>query len=143
MDSTSERQHDRSLWRGVLFATLATPLAFIVLPLLMAPRIASFGRLLQGIGFIVVVATPIALLAATLLGLPIVLLLRSAKLLNWATVCGGAALAGMFTDLVVVGSVAGRLPSMGQTCLTAFIGLVAGIAFCLGAKVAYRATWRY
>lgn len=140
MDSTNERQHGRSLWRGVLFATLTTPLAFIMLPLLMTPRIASFDRLLQGIVFIAAVTTPIALLATTLLGLPVILLLRSLKWLNWATVCVGAALTGMFTNILVVDLMTGRLPSVGQTLLMAFIGLVAGVAFCLGAKVAYPAT---
>jgi len=140
MDSMDESQHGRSLWRGVLFATLASPVALLLFVLLMTPRIASADRLLQGIFVIMVVTMPIAFLATTLLGLPAILLLRWKKWLNWPSVCGGAMLVAMLANAFVVGVMSGRWASMGQTAVTAFIGLVAGIAFCLGAKVAHRAT---
>ncbi|WP_201312539.1 hypothetical protein [Dyella sp. EPa41] len=95
MASTNGRQHERSFWRGVLFATLASPLALIVLVLvlvlMMAPRIASLGHLLGGMAVIAVVTLT-----------------------------------------------ASRLASAGQTLLIACTGLVAGIAFCAGAKVVHR-----
>lgn len=137
MDSTRGCQHERPLWCGVLFATLATPVALTLIVLMTAQRIAS-DHLLAGIGTIAIVTMPIAFLAITLLGLPAILLLRWRNWLNWATVCGGGVLVAMLANLLVVGLVAGRLASIGQTMLVSFIGLVAGIAFCVGAKVAYR-----
>lgn len=138
MASTDGLQHERSFWRGVLFATLTSPLALILVALMTTPRIASPGRVLAGMAVIAVVTMPASLLAITLLGLPVFLLLRRRRWLNWATVCVAAVLTAMLANVVVVAVASGRLASAGQTVLTAFIGLVAGVAFCAGAKVVHR-----
>ena len=130
----TEPQHKRSLWLGVLFASLVVPITLICIALISQSRAPSSANLLIGIGGIFVIATPVSFLATTLLGLPFVLFLRALKILNWTYVCVGASLIGVLVDLLLVWLVSGELTKLSQGLLAAFIGLVSGIAFCLGAR---------
>ncbi|WP_144897619.1 hypothetical protein [Luteimonas cucumeris] len=131
-DDLPESQHKRSLWIGVLFASLVVPIILIFIALISQARAPSLNNLLIGIGGIFVIATPISFLATTLLGLPFVLLLRALKILNWAYVCIGASFIGVLIDLLLVWLVSGELTKLSQGLLAACIGFVSGIAFCLG-----------
>ena len=102
MASTDGLQHERSFWRGVLFATLASPLALTLVALMTTPHIASADRVLAGMAVIAVVTMPASLLAITLLGLPVFVLLRRRRWLNWATVCVAAVLTAMLANVAVV-----------------------------------------
>ena len=130
----TEPQHKRSLWLGVLFASLVVPITLIFIALISQFRAPSSANLLIGIGGIFVIATPISFLATTLFGLPYVLFLRALKILNWTYICVGASLIGVLVDLLLVWLVSGELTKLSQGLLAAFIGLVSGIAFCLGAR---------
>ncbi len=67
----SEPQHKRSLWLGVLFASLVVPITLIFMALISQARAPSPANLLIGMGGIFAMATPISFLATTLVGLPL------------------------------------------------------------------------
>ena len=132
--SMTDLQHKRSLWIGVLFASLVVPITLIFNALISQARAPSSANLLIGIGGIFVIATPVSFLATTVLGLPFVLLLRALKILNWTYVCVGASLIGVLIDILLVWLVSGELTKFPQGLLAGFIGLVSGAAFCLGVR---------
>lgn len=130
----SDIQHKRSLWMGALCSTLAPPVLFFLVALLLQPRVPSTARLLKGLGDLFAIAIPVSLLATICLGLPLVFLLRSFKALTWRAVCFGAIVIGaasfaLFSWLITGGA---KTPGPFPYFFGAFFGFISGVAFCVG-----------
>ena len=130
----SDVQHKRSLWLGVLCATVAPPVLLVFVALLMQSRTPSAANLLIGIGGLFFIATPVSFLATMCFGLPLILLLRSLKALNWLSISIGATVTGAIAFAVFSWAISWdhEAPEFSQYLFGAVLGLVSGVAFCVG-----------
>ena len=130
----SDVQHKRSLWLGALCSTLAPPIVLLLVALLLQSRTLSLANLLKGMGGIFFMATPVSFLATLCLGLPLALLLRSLTAFSWASVCIGSAAIGAVSFAIFswVISWNHQTPGLSQYVIGAVLGLVSGVAFCVG-----------
>lgn len=95
------------------------------------------GLQLQDWPFILLIAIfaiPASIAAMLVLGLPLVLWLRSRELLSWASVCLGAALSGAFFApvLAFLNGESGSALETGVFLFGAMFGLIGGVFFCFG-----------
>ena len=127
-------QHKRPLWLGVLLASLALATCISVVALISQSRAPSFTQLVGGLGAVFAVAVPVSLVAMLCFGLPFVLWLRSRNALNSVYVCAGAALIGAATFALFGWWLTWdhRLPGVSLLLFGAGIGIVSGVAFCVG-----------
>ncbi len=134
-------QHRRPLWLGVLAASLAPAISMILVGLVSASRFPSLTKMLRTIGTVFALTTPVALAGILVLGLPLVLWLRSRNALNAAYVCIGAIAIGVIAWAVVgmVITYDHRLPNPSMLLVGAVFGLVSGVAFCIGSAIGFSA----
>src|SRR5512138_3576679 len=134
-------QHRRPLWLGVLAASLAPAVSIIFVGFASASRYPPLTKLLKTIGMVFALTTPVALAGILVLGLPLVLWLRSRKVLNAAYVCIGAIAIGVFAWAVVgwVITYDHRLPNSSMLLVGAVFGLISGVAFCIGSAIGFSA----
>jgi hypothetical protein len=133
------RQHSRPLWVATLATPLITPLAcFLVL--LVAEFMgehSSSESMFRAIGILYMVGLPLAFGAMCLVGLPLVLLLRSQALLTPRYVLIGASVIGVLT----IAAFFGLMDDSWDPVLTLWglgLGLFAGVVFCLVAGIPFR-----
>ena len=133
-------QHRRPLWLGVLAASLAPAVSIIFVGFASASRYPSLIKMLKTIGMVFALTTPVALAAFLVLGLPLVLWLRSRNVLNAAYVCIGAIAIGVIAWAVVgwVITYDHRLPNPSMLLVGAVFGFISGVAFCIGSAIGFR-----
>lgn len=129
------RQHKRPIWFGILLASLAPAVCVSFVGIVSTSRPPPLTQLLSRIGAVFALATPVSLAAMLLLGLPLVLWLRSRNVLNTGYVCAGAALIGAITFGLLSWALSSgdRLPHASMLVVGAVFGVVSGLAFCIGA----------
>src|SRR6185437_14255878 len=94
------------------------------------------GDLLSGMFWFLVVSAAVTLVPTVLFGLPYLLWLRSRGTLTALRICAGAAAIGAgYLALLSWGTTwANPAPSVFTYVVGACLGLIGGLAFCLGAR---------
>ena len=131
----SHPQHVRPLWYGVLLASLAPPLCLVSAMFFSRTGDPSATDMLYSGTLAFALAFAVSLITMFLLGLPLVIWLRSRNRLSIFSVITGATAIGAVAIAILTLAVSWdhRLPEPLQLVYGAGVGLVAGIAFCIGA----------
>jgi hypothetical protein len=137
--ASPEPQHSRPLWVATIATPLLTPLAlFLVLMVIeYTSDHPSPESLFRAIGIIFLLGFPLALGAMCLVGLPLVLLLRSQKMLTPGYVLIGASVTGVLTMAAFTGMTSGAWDPV-LTLWGLGLGFFAGLVFCLVAGIPFR-----
>lgn len=120
---------------GVVLAALAPGLCVVGYGI-----VASVGdeRTIDLVAFaflVLSIAFVLALIPTLILGLPLVLWLRSHKALDWLHICLGAAISGALLVPLLSWALAQSRPFAPQAFLIGGgLGLASGFAFCIGAR---------
>jgi hypothetical protein len=140
VSSADVAQHSRPLW----VASLASPVAALAgcFLVLCGMELATGKRLaaLEALDFLEVIATfglPIALVAMFFMGLPLVMLMRSQRMLTAENVCAAAtviAVVATFGFLTLIGA----WPDPDVLIWVPVMGALAGAVFCLVAGIRFR-----
>jgi hypothetical protein len=132
-------QHSRPLWVATIVTPLVIPLAYFLV--LVAAEFAgehsSSESVFRAIGILYMVGLPLAFGAMCLVGLPLVLLLRSQRMLTSGYVLIGASVIGVLTVAAFTGLVDGSWHPI-LTLWGLGLGLFAGVVFCLIAGIPFR-----
>jgi hypothetical protein len=132
-------QHSRPLWVATIVTPLITPLAYFLV--LVAAEFAgehsSSESVFRAIGILYMVGLPLAFGAMCLVGLPLVLLLRSQRMLTAGYVLIGASVIGMLTMSTFTGLTDGAWDPV-LTLWGLGIGLFSGVVFCFVAGIPFR-----
>ncbi len=139
MSGARQSQHSRPLWVATLITPLVTPLAYLLVLLTIdyTSDHHSPESIFRAIGILYFVGMPLAFGAMFLVGLPLVLLLRSQQLLTTGYVLIGSTVVGMLTMAAFSGLMDGRWNPV-LTLWGLGLGLFAGFVFCLAAGIPFR-----
>ena len=139
MTGSPRPQHSRPLWIATIVTPLLTPLAYFLV--LVAAEFtgvhASGESVFRAMGILYLVGLPLAFGAMGLVGLPLVLLLRSQSMLTPGYVLIGASVIGVLTMAVFTGLIGGSWDP-GLTLWGLGHGLFAGFLFCFVAGIPFR-----
>ena len=138
-------QHSRPIWFAVLVTPLAVPLAFAIwsaLAILFTGGSSSLKDWLVLLAFIAL-ALPATYAAMLLVGLPYVLLLRAGGVLTFPLVCIGAIFSSVVALPVFAWLTGPHIPPSGLSIsISAALGLLSGVVFCIAAGITFRPSGR-
>ena len=138
-------QHRRPIWFAVLVTPWVVPLAFALwstLAILFTGGSISLKDWLVLFAFIAL-ALPPAYAAMLLLGLPYVLLLRASGVLTFPLVCTGSIFSSVVALPVFAWLTGPHIPPSGLSIsLSAALGLLSGVVFCIAAGITFRPSGR-
>jgi hypothetical protein len=134
-------QHSRPLWIATLVTPLLTLLSYflVLLTLEFASEHPSPESVFRAIGILLMVGLPLAFGAMCLIGLPLVLLLRSQRMLTPGYVLIGASVIGVLTMSAFSGLLGGAWDPL-LTLWGLGLGLFSGFVFCFVAGIPFRAS---
>jgi hypothetical protein len=142
----SMSQHTRPIWFAVLVAPWAVPLAFVLwatFATLFTEGVGGFKDWPVLFGFFIF-GLPPAYAAMLIFGLPYVLWLRARGSLTFPLVCLGAMLASVISIAVFGWLTDPNVPpSWSSILLSASLGLLSGMAFCVAAGITFRRSGRH
>jgi hypothetical protein len=133
-------QHSRPLWLAASLTAIVTPVAYLLALTLFSLVRGDYSSelLFRGAGFMLFAGFVPALIAMFVVGLPLVLLLKSQNLLTVGYVLIGAAVAGILTMIALVVFVARSRLGIEAFALGAGLGVFAGLIFCIAAGIPFR-----
>jgi hypothetical protein len=139
VNGAGEPQHSRPLW----VASIVTPVAalgagFVVLCALTVANGGELGSaVLEMLRLLAVLGLPLATGAMFLIGLPLVLLMRSQRMLTAENVCVAATVIATVSLFGILG-ILGAWLDVEYLVFTPVIGAFAGAVFCLVAGIPFR-----
>lgn len=142
---TSMSQHRRPIWFAMLVTPWAVPLAFALWSTSVIPFTEDAGGFKDWpvvLAFFVFVL-PVTYAIMLIFGLPYVLWLRPRGLLTFPLVCIGAVLATVIAVPAFAWLTGPHIaPSGLSILLSAVLGLLSGIVFCIAAGITFRPSGR-
>jgi hypothetical protein len=135
-------QHSRPLWLASLVTPFVALIAwFVVVAALDVARSGPGSEVaFRMFGAIVMLGLPPAYGAMFLVGLPLLLLMRSQRMLTGPNVCLLATIVAVLTLITFFALIAEGWPEVELLGWSVVIGLLAGVTFCLVAGISLR--WR-
>jgi hypothetical protein len=138
-------QHRRPIWFAVLATAMSVPLILALLSTLAIRLAGSSGHFESWAALTGLVAfiLPYAYAAMLVFALPYILWLRARRELTWPHVCTGTVVASLIAVPAYSLLVAPQIQAGGAIAvLSASLGLLSGVAFCLAAGITFRPSRR-
>jgi hypothetical protein len=132
-------QHRRPLWLAALVTSVAVPIGYFLLVLAASAlrNEAPGDGTARAFGYTMMFGLPVTAGAMFLLGMPVVLMLRSMNSLRALHVCIGAAVAGGLALSLLFAMTGGNDHGL-SFVWGGLVGLFAGVVFCAVAGVRWR-----